>query len=127
MNPLVKAIPVSQNFRFLVIRPLTKYFIYNPMMLLAKVAYDVFFSRWRSSVRLSLKEIMSLIDSSSEFAWRKKLWFEIGKAQVNNTLKNCTNDCLLPFLKGCVKEGFAKDTLDILDQGNHVLERTKLN
>nr|XP_058947533.1 L-fucose kinase-like [Pocillopora verrucosa] len=72
--------------------------------------------RWRSSVRLSLKEIMSLIDSSSEFAWRKKLWFEIGKAQVNNTLKNCTNDCLLPFLKGCVKEGFAKDTLDILDQ-----------
>lgn len=43
MNPLVKAIPLSQNFRFLVIRPLTKSFIYNPMMLLAKVAYDVFF------------------------------------------------------------------------------------
>ena len=43
MNPLVKAIPVSQNFRFLVIRPLTESFIYNPMMLLAKVAYDVFF------------------------------------------------------------------------------------
>ncbi|KAL9974567.1 hypothetical protein ACROYT_G011618 [Oculina patagonica] len=72
--------------------------------------------RWRSSLRLSLKEILSLIDLTAEFEWKKKLWFEIGKAQVENTLKNCRNDCLLPFFKSCVKEGFEKDILEILDQ-----------
>ena len=66
-----------------------------------------------------MQEILSLIDLPAEFEWRNKLWFVIGKAQVENTLRNCTNDCLLPFFKGCVKEGFAKAVLEVLDQGNN--------
>lgn len=77
-----------------------------------------FFFRWRSSLRLSLNEILSMIDLTAEFVWKKKLRFEIGKAQVESTLIHRSNDCLLPFFKSCVKEGFEKDILEVLDQGN---------
>ncbi|XP_068724220.1 L-fucose kinase-like [Montipora capricornis] len=72
--------------------------------------------RWRSSLRMSLKEIMSLLDLSAEFKLTKSLWFQIGKAQVEDTLRNCTSDCLLPFFRSCTQEGFAKDLLETLDQ-----------
>ena len=73
--------------------------------------------RWRSSLRLSLKDIMSSIDMSAEFSWKKKLWFDIGKAEVENTLRSCRSNCILPFFKSCVREGFQTDILEVLDQG----------
>ncbi len=73
--------------------------------------------RWRSSLRLSLKDILSAVDTGAEFAWRKKLWFEIGKTEVEETLKNCSSNCLLPFFKSCGKEGFETQILEVLDQG----------
>ena len=66
-----------------------------------------------------MKEILSLVDLTAEFEWKKKLWFDIGKAQVETTLRNCSNDCLLPFFKSCVKEEFEKHILEVLDQGNY--------
>ena len=72
-------------------------------------------------MRLSLKEIMSLVDLTAEFEWRRKLWFQIGKATVENTLRNNRNDCLLPFFRSCTQEGFEKDILEVLDQGNFVI------
>ena len=67
-----------------------------------------------------MKELLSLVDLTAEFEWRKKLWFQIGKAQVENTLRNCRNDCLLPFFRSCAQEGFEKDILEVLDQGKLV-------
>ena len=79
--------------------------------------------RWRSSLRLSLKDILNAVDMSAEFAWRKKLWFEIGKTEVEETLKNCESNCLVPFFKSCGKEGFAMQILEVLDEGksNYIL------
>jgi len=74
-------------------------------------------NRWRSSLRLSLKDILNAVDTGSEFAWRKKLWFEIGKTEVEGTLKNCSSNCLVPFFKSCGKEGFESQILEVLDQG----------
>ncbi|KAJ7382349.1 hypothetical protein OS493_035626 [Desmophyllum pertusum] len=74
---------------------------------------DNLIQRWRYSLRLSLKEILSLVDLTAEFEWKRKLWFEIGKAQVETTLRNCSNDCLLPFFKSCVKEEFEKHILEV--------------
>ena len=68
-------------------------------------------------MRLSLDEILSMVDLTAEFAQKRKLWFQIGKAQVENTLRNCTNDCLLPFFRSCAQQGFEKDILEVLDQG----------
>ena len=75
------------------------------------------FFRWRSSLRLSLKDILNAVDTDAEFAWRKKLWFEIGKTEVEDTLKNCSSNCLVPFFKSCGKEGFEAQILEVLDQG----------
>ena len=77
--------------------------------------------RWRSSLRLSLKDILNAVDMSAEFAWRKKLWFEIGKTEVEETLENCESNCLVPFFKSCGKEGFAMQILEVLDEGTHNL------
>lgn len=73
-------------------------------------------TRWRSSLRLSLNDIMSSIDMSAEFSWKKKLWFDIGKAEVENTLRSCRSNCILPFFKSCVREGFQTEILEVLDQ-----------
>ena len=79
------------------------------------------FFRWRSAIRLSLQDILSLLDLNAEFDWKRRLWFEIGKAQAETTLRDCKNDCLLPFFRSCVQEGFAKDILKVLDQGKRSL------
>ena len=68
-------------------------------------------------MRLSLKDILNAVDTGAEFAWRKKLWFEIGKTEVEETLKNCSSNCLVPFFKSCGKEGFEAQILEVLDQG----------
>ena len=78
---------------------------------------NVYSFRWRSSLRLSLKDILNAVDTGAEFAWRKKLWFEIGKTEVEETLKNCSSNCLVPFFKSCGKEGFEAQILEVLDQG----------
>ncbi|XP_073233472.1 L-fucose kinase-like [Porites lutea] len=72
--------------------------------------------KWRLSIRLSLQDILSLLDLNAEFDWKRRLWFEIGKAQAETTLRDCKNDCLLPFFRSCVQEGFAKDILKVLDE-----------
>lgn len=73
-------------------------------------------TRWRSSLRLSLKDIMSTNDTRAEFSWKKKLWFDIGKSEVENTLRSCSSNCILPFFKSCAKEGFETQILEVLDQ-----------
>ena len=80
------------------------------------------FFRWRLSIRLSLQDILSLLDLNAEFDWKRRLWFEIGKAQAETTLRDCKNDCLLPFFRSCVQEGFAEDILKVLDQGKRSLQ-----
>ena len=81
------------------------------------ILMDIYSFRWRSSLRLSLKDILNAVDTGAEFAWRKKLWFEIGKTEVEETLKNCSSSCLVPFFKSCGKEGFEAQILEVLDQG----------
>ena len=61
---------------------------------------------------------MTTIDTGAEFGWKKKLWFEIGKTEVENTLRSCRSNCILPLFKSCAKEGFEKEILEVLDQGN---------
>ena len=61
---------------------------------------------------------MRTIETNAEFCWRKKLWFEIGKTEVVNTLTSCSSNCILPFFKSCAKEGFDAQILEVLDQGN---------
>ena len=69
-----------------------------------------------------MQDILSLLDLNAEFDWKRRLWFEIGKAQAETTLRDCKNDCLLPFFRSCVQEGFAKDILKVLDQGKRSLQ-----
>ena len=61
---------------------------------------------------------MRTIDTNAEFCWKKKLWFEIGKTEVVNSLTSCSSNCILPFFKSCAKEGFDAQILEVLDQGN---------
>lgn len=81
------------------------------------ILMNIYSFRWRSSLRLSLKDILNAVDTGSEFAWRKKLWFEIGKTEVEGTLNNCSSNCLVPFFKSCGKEGFESQILEVLDRG----------
>ena len=60
---------------------------------------------------------MSTNDTRAEFSWKKKLWFDIGKSEVENTLRSCSSNCILPFFKSCAKEGFETQILEVLDQG----------
>lgn len=54
---------------------------------------------------------------SVEFVWRKKFWFEIGKIEVEEMLKNCESNCFVLFFKSCGKEGFVMQILEVLDEG----------
>ncbi|XP_048578770.1 L-fucose kinase [Nematostella vectensis] len=72
--------------------------------------------RWFSSLRLSLKELLSVADLSHEFEWRRSLWFEIGRRQVEEALVSSSNTCFLPFFKSCAKDGFHKELLEALDK-----------
>lgn len=71
--------------------------------------------RWRSSWRLSLEEIMTNIDLSSEFLWRRQMFLQVGLRRVEDVLMNSRNLGVLPFLKCAVVEGYAQEMLDTLD------------
>lgn len=64
------------------------------------------FFRWCFLLRLFLKDIMLINDIRVEFSWKKKLWFDIGKSEVENMFRSCSSNCILFFFKSCVKEGF---------------------
>ncbi|XP_041455292.1 L-fucose kinase-like [Lytechinus variegatus] len=71
--------------------------------------------RWRSAWRLSLEEIMTNIDLSSEFQWRREMFTDVGLIRVEDILMNSRNQGVLPFLKCAVIEGCAQQMLDTLD------------
>ncbi|GAB1609418.1 L-fucose kinase-like [Argonauta hians] len=50
--------------------------------------------RWRESWRLSLSEILKLVDHSSEFTQRRKLFYEISEQHIKTTLLNGENNGL---------------------------------
>ncbi|XP_028392765.1 L-fucose kinase-like [Dendronephthya gigantea] len=70
---------------------------------------------WRSSWRLSLKEILDAIDISAEFEWQRRLYYEVGRRRMKETLEGAKNNCLLPFFKNSVVENYGLELLKELD------------
>ncbi|XP_031572889.1 L-fucose kinase-like [Actinia tenebrosa] len=80
-----------------------------------KTSNETMIQRWFSSLRVSLKEILSNIDLGVEFYARRQLFFDIGRRHVEAALMGGTNECFLPFLKTCAVEGFHKEILETMD------------
>ncbi|XP_071959092.1 L-fucose kinase-like [Antedon mediterranea] len=73
-------------------------------------------SRWRYSWRLSFEDIISSIDHSSEFDWRRELFYISGRRHVWDVLQNGTDDGLQNLFKSLVAEKYASQLLDVLDE-----------
>ncbi|CAH1780096.1 unnamed protein product [Owenia fusiformis] len=76
--------------------------------------------RWRSSWRLSFEEILNFIDLQAEFQHRRKLFFEIAKIDIVNTLEGKNgadiNKGLCNVYASAVAEGLHFEVLETLDQ-----------
>ncbi|CAH1269935.1 FUK [Branchiostoma lanceolatum] len=72
--------------------------------------------RWRGSWRLSLQEVLSSVDHSAEFMWRRDLFYSVGQHHVRKVLLSGRGDCLLPFFKSAAVESYHRQVLVTLDQ-----------
>lgn len=71
--------------------------------------------RWKSSWRLSIVEILPLLDVSGHFNFRKKLFFDVATEIIRDSLVNCRNYGLNRIFRSAVNEGFAEKILEVLD------------
>ncbi|XP_078608481.1 L-fucose kinase-like isoform X1 [Branchiostoma floridae x Branchiostoma japonicum] len=72
--------------------------------------------RWRGSWRVSLQEVLSCVDHSAEFKWRRDLFYSVGQHHVRKVLLSGRGGCLLPFFKSAAVEGYHRQVLVTLDQ-----------
>lgn len=72
---------------------------------------------WRSAWRLSLREVLSLIDQQRELQWREKLLFRAGRRRAADTLKSHAAHNLLPSMRAAVLGGKHTELLSMLDSG----------
>ncbi|XP_028287214.1 L-fucose kinase [Parambassis ranga] len=71
--------------------------------------------RWREAWRLSLMEVLSLTHQEVELQWREELLFLAGQGRVTDSLRSCTDLCLLPCFRAAVlggQQGVLLETLD---------------
>lgn len=101
---------------FQVFCPVENLLLCDMMWLRGGTPTPVAVKNWRYSWRLSLKEILDMIDVAGEFEWRRRLYFEVGKRRMNETLMTARDNCLLPFFKNCVVENYAIELLKELDK-----------
>ncbi|XP_071824036.1 L-fucose kinase-like isoform X2 [Apostichopus japonicus] len=73
-------------------------------------------TRWRSSWRLSLEEIMQCLDVPLELKHRRDMFCQIGTLSMTRTLEQCVSVSPVPFFKSAVIEDRAVDVLNILDK-----------
>eukprot|EP00058_Branchiostoma_floridae_P019145 XP_002604634.1 hypothetical protein BRAFLDRAFT_92868 [Branchiostoma floridae] len=71
---------------------------------------------WRGSWRVSLQEVLSCVDHSAEFKWRRDLFYSVGQHHVRKVLLSGRGGCLLPFFKSAAVEGYHRQVLGTLDQ-----------
>ncbi|XP_022083958.1 L-fucose kinase-like [Acanthaster planci] len=74
-------------------------------------------ARWRLSWRLSFEDILSCVNLSAEFAWRRELFYGMGRHRVKDVLLAGDNQILMPFLRSAAVEGYAVQILETVDQG----------
>ncbi|XP_071785812.1 L-fucose kinase-like [Asterias amurensis] len=77
----------------------------------------IMLARWRSSWRLSLEEILSCVDLTAEFAWRRDVFYDGGRRRVREVLIRGGNQILMPFFRSAAVEGYCQQTLECIDQG----------
>lgn len=88
--------------------------------------------RWRTSWRVSLQDILAVVDLKAEFAWRRQVYFTIGVSQMSRALlfpaqvtssgsanggaeTEKPSQCFLPFFRDCANEK-RLDVFEALDR-----------
>lgn len=71
--------------------------------------------KWRQSWRLSLKDILTFVDVSSEFQWRSKVFSQVTEYKVERTLLDKLDNGLNNlYITACV-DGYEGQILKVLD------------
>ncbi|XP_052816143.1 L-fucose kinase-like [Mya arenaria] len=72
--------------------------------------------RWKSSWRLSLRDIQKLIDFEKEFNARRELFYTVGEFDLKRALLNQENKGFRAFYNSAVVEGYTQHVLGVLDE-----------
>ncbi|XP_063440263.1 L-fucose kinase-like isoform X2 [Mytilus trossulus] len=72
--------------------------------------------RWRSSWRLSLQEILDLVNIEEEFHWKRQLFYDVCQRNIEDGLKEKKNIGFRSIYTSAVIDGFADDILKTLDE-----------
>ncbi|KAF6026786.1 FUK [Bugula neritina] len=74
-------------------------------------------SRWKSSWRLSLVELMQIVDYEEEFSWRRRLYADLAQAKVKDVIESHGECSLIPLYKSisCEQTEHCVSLLETLD------------
>ncbi|XP_052061066.1 L-fucose kinase-like isoform X2 [Mytilus californianus] len=72
--------------------------------------------RWRSSWRLSLQEILDLVNIEEEFHWKRQLFYDVSQRNIEDGLKEKKNIGFRSIYTSAVTDGFADVILKTLDE-----------
>ncbi|CAG2249520.1 FUK [Mytilus edulis] len=72
--------------------------------------------RWRSSWRLSLQDILDLVNIEEEFQWKRQLFYDVCQRNIEDGLKEKKNIGFRSIYTSAVIDGFADDILKTLDE-----------
>ncbi|XP_059402510.1 L-fucose kinase-like isoform X2 [Carassius carassius] len=70
---------------------------------------------WREAWRLSLRDILVLMDQQTELRWREDLFFNVGRRRAVDALQGHTDLSLLPFFRAAALAGQQEELLQVLD------------
>ena len=73
-------------------------------------------NRWRSSWRLSLQDILSLVNIEEEFHWKRQLFYEVCQRRIEDGLTEKKNIGFRSIYTSAVVDKFTENILRTLDQ-----------
>ncbi|XP_076469815.1 L-fucose kinase-like [Babylonia areolata] len=73
-------------------------------------------TRWRSSWRLSLAEILAIVDLQAELSWRKSLFYKVAETEVEQALTKSLNRGFNDLYRSAAVDGFSQQILTMLDR-----------
>ncbi|KAL8582759.1 hypothetical protein ACOMHN_021871 [Nucella lapillus] len=82
---------------------------------LADTATRDMLKRWRSSWRLSLAEILAIVDLQAELTWRKSLFYKVAEMEVERVLSQSLNQGFSSLYRSAAVDGFSRHILTMLD------------
>ncbi|ESO90992.1 hypothetical protein LOTGIDRAFT_217536 [Lottia gigantea] len=73
-------------------------------------------NRWRSSWRLSFKELIQFTDYGAELEWRKNLFYTVSEHEIEQAMLSQEHKGFYKVYNSASKEGFAQNILEKLDR-----------